>query len=205
MNTTEPDTEFAAHVIEVCVEHARHVLAAQLPLVEERNFDFMPEFKKMTIELFLVGVMWRFGEQFNLLTNPRDRGFICLMQMLVNDGMSLPDAKRRIALLNGSSRTADGKDNLAITIGHEVGGENAGALAAVFDQYRNSDDVSGAPWRLITRSKPVAAILSIAGLAISALIDRSWGEALGVAIVIGVATLAIALAIHRQMIKANRT
>ena len=65
MNTTESDTEFAAHVIEVCVEHARHVLAAQLPLVEERNFDFMPEFKKMTIELFLVGVMWRFGEKFN--------------------------------------------------------------------------------------------------------------------------------------------
>jgi hypothetical protein len=57
----------------------------------------MPDFKKMTIELFLVGVMWRFEEQFDFPTSPRDRGFVCLMQMLVNDGMSLQSAQSMIA------------------------------------------------------------------------------------------------------------
>ena len=57
MDAAEPDTDFAAHAIEASIEHARRVLAAQLPLVEARNYDFMQDFKKMRIELFLVGVM----------------------------------------------------------------------------------------------------------------------------------------------------
>jgi hypothetical protein len=203
MDATEPDTDFAAHAIEASVEHARRVLAAQLSIVEARNYDFMPDFKKMKIEHYLVGVMWRFGEQFDLPTSPRDRGFVCLMQILVNEGMSLRVAKRRIAYLNETSRTADGEDNLAIAVGHEAG-EKEGALATIFDQFRNKPMVSGAPCRLIARSKPIAAILSIAGLAISALIGRSWGEALGVSIVIGISTLAIARAIWGQMVKAHR-
>ena len=46
----------------------------------------------MTIEMFLVGVMWRLWKQCDFPTSPRDRGFVCPMQMLVNDGMSLQSA-----------------------------------------------------------------------------------------------------------------
>ena len=121
MNKTESDADFSEHVIDACLEQARRVLAAQLPLVEERNFDFEPGFKKTTIELFLVGVMWRFSEQFDLPITPRDRWFVCLLNKFVKEGMSFRAAKHRIAYLNRLSRTADGKNNLPISIGYEVG------------------------------------------------------------------------------------
>ena len=48
-----------------------------------------------------------------------------------------------------------------------------GSLANVFEAFRNVPEVSGAPYRLLDRSKPVAAILAIAGLVISLLFGRS--------------------------------
>ena len=204
MGITNSDSDFATHVLEACVQHGRQMLASQLPLAEAKNYDFVPAFKKMATHLYLLGVMWRFGEQFELPTEARDRGFICLMSMLISDGMNPKDAQRRIAYLNGISRTADGKDSLAIAVGYETG-DREGALAAVFDQFRNVSGLSGAPWRLIDRSKPVAVILAIAGVVISLLLGRSWGEALGVGIVVSVSILAIALAIYHQMTKDTGT
>ena len=203
MDLTRSDSDFAAHVLEACVQHGRLMLLSQLPDVEGRNYDFMPSFREMTTQLYLVGVMWRFGEQFELPTNARDRGFICLMSMLVSDGMTSKDAQRHIANLNQISRTADGQDSLAITAGYGAS-EADGTLANLFDHFRNEPKVSGAPYRLLDRSKAIAAILALAGVVISVVLGRSWGEALGVGVVFGVSTLAIALAMYRQMTKVNR-
>lgn len=202
MTTTEHESTVAVQVIEACVAHARQLLASQLSAVESRNYDFMPSFTEMTTQLYLVGSMWRFGEQFDLPTTARDRGFICLMSMLVSDGMSAKEAQSRIAHLNEMSRTSTSTDTLAISAGYS-GKNGDGSLATVFDTFRGVPAVSGAPYRLLDRSKPIAAILAVAGLVIALLVGRSWGESLGVGVVLGVATLAIALAIYRQAVKAK--
>ena len=66
------------------------MLASQLPIVEARTYDFM-QIREMTTATLSGGVMWRFGEQFELPTAARERGFICLMSMLVGDGMGARD------------------------------------------------------------------------------------------------------------------
>lgn len=203
MDTT-PDSEFATQALEACIEHGRHILAAQLPLVEAGHFDLLRNFKEMTIQYFLVGVMWRFGEQFDLPVDARDRAFACLTQILVSDGMNFKAAKRRVVELRETARAPDGQDNLAMSIGYEAGDKD-GALAAIFEQARNSAVVSGAPYRLIDRSKPVAAILAVAALTISVLMGRGWGEALSIGIIVGLSTLGIALAIYWQMMRDNRS
>ena len=150
------DTEFAEGVIEKCVAHARALLALQLPAVEAKNFDFAPSFRKMGTELYLVGIMWRFGEQFDLPTQPRDRAFLCLMHMLIADGASWRAAKKRISVLNSYSRDERGEDILAIRVAYEAG-DREGALAAILEQYRNTP-AAAAPYKMIEISKPVAAI-----------------------------------------------
>ena len=200
MDTKSSDTYFSTYVLETCVQHGRQLLELQMPLVEAKNYDLMPVAKEMTIQLYLAGVMWRFGEQFEMPTSARDRGFICLMSILISDGMSEKDAQARVALLNKISRIEAGEDNLAISIGYEVGNRE-GALVAIFDQIGKSPEVAGAPWRVIDRSKPVAAILAISGLTVSLLLGRTWAEAIGVGVVVGASALAIALAISRQMKK----
>jgi hypothetical protein len=199
MVTANPDVKFAASVIDACVEHACQMLTSQLPLVQSRNYDFTPSFKEMATQLYLAGVMWRFGEQFDLPTNARDRSFICLMSMLIGDGLSSKKAQRRIAHLNQISRTADGQDALAFAAGYRAV-ERDGTLASVFDHYRSVPEVSGAPYRLLDRAKAIAAILAGAAIGISLLVGSSWGVALGIGVVVGVSTLGIALAIYWQMV-----
>jgi hypothetical protein len=202
MTATGNDTIVALRTIDACVAHARQLLASQLPDVEIRNYDFLPIFKEMTTQLYLAGVMWRFGEHVDLPTAARDRGFICLMSMLVSDGMNTKKAQKRIAHLNEVSRTSAGQDVLAITAGY--GAKNGdGSLAAVFDTFRGVPEVSGAPFRLLNRSKTIAAILTVGGAAISLVVGSTWGEALGVGIFLGVLTLAIALVRYRQEVKAK--
>ena len=196
------DTELATAVLDACVGHARQMLASQLPKVAAGGYDFMPSFKEMTTQLYLAGVMWRFGEQFDLPTGPRDRAFICLLSMLVADGMSFKKAQERIAHLNQISRGPEGSDTLAIAVGYKAT-EGDGSLAAVFDQFRNTLEVAGAPYRLLDRTKLIAAILAVAALFISLLVGTSWGAALGIGVVVGASALGIALAMYRQMIKAR--
>ncbi len=192
------DTELAKSVIEGCVSHARDLLALQLSAVDAKHFDFAPHFRKMVTELYLVGVMWRFGEQFDLPTQPRDRAFICLMHMLIADGASWRAAKRRIRMLNSYSRDEKGEDSLAVRVAYEAG-DREGALATIFDQYRNTPGAAAAPYRLIEISKPVAAVIAVAGLAIALLLGRSWAESFGVGLVAGIAVLVTASLIFRKM------
>jgi len=152
----------------------------------------------MVTELYLVGVMWRFGEQFDFPTRPRDRAFLCLMHMLIADGASRRAAKRRIRTLNSYSRDERSEDSLALRVGYEAG-DREGALAAILDQYRNTPAASAAPYRLIAISKPIAAVIAVAGIAIALLLGRSWAESLGVGLVAGVAVLVAASLIFRKM------
>ena len=198
------DTQFAESVIENCVEHARTVLAAQLPAVAARNFDFMPEFMKMMTDLYLVGVMWRFGEQFDLPTSPRDRGYICLMAMLIKDGMGERAAKRRLAFLLQNSKNPGSNSEVFLSLGYQAG-TKIDALATMFETYRHNPEMAGAPWRLIKSVKSIAVALSLAGVAISIMSGRTIGEAIGIALVLGLVTLVIGKIIFRQMTNANRT
>lgn len=203
MDSIDPNDEPGRRALDACVEHALWLLTVQQPVVKERKFDFVPAFEEMVTDLFLVGAMWRFGEQFNLAVNARDRAFVCLIALLVKRGMSFRKAKKRAALLyNDCSRDAKGDDNLAIKIGYEVGLKD-GALAAVFDTYRNDPSAAGAPFRFVRRFPPIAAVLGIAAMTIAMLLDRSVGEALGVGIVIAISTFTIGLVMFSQMRKSK--
>jgi len=196
------DTEYAKDVMEKCVSHARALLALQLPAVEAKNYNYTPEFLKMVTELYLLGVIWRFGEQFDLPTQPRDRAFLCLMYMLIADGASEGAAKKRIQALNTYSRDEKGDDSFALRVGYEAGNRE-GALAAILEEYRNKPAASAAPYKVIEISKPVAAVSAVTGVVVALLLGRSWGESLGVGLVLGVAVLVTASLIFRKLIDAK--
>lgn len=202
MNSTQSQTDVALQEISACVAHARSMLASQMTTVQSHKFDFIPYFTERITNLYLVGVMWRFGEQFECPTVARDRGFLCLMSMLISDGMSLKEAEEEVVELNKLSRTEDGEDVLAIAAGYSAI-ESDGSLATVLEKFRYVPELSGPPYRLFSRSKPVAVILAIAGTLLSLLFDKSWGVALGVGVVLGGSTLAIAHTIYHQAVKAK--
>ena len=83
----EAKTDSGATAIDVCVQHARDVLASQLPLIKDKGYDFAPDFRRMTIQLYLLGVMWRCGEGLDLPIDPREHAFVALQSMLISDGM----------------------------------------------------------------------------------------------------------------------
>ena len=196
--STDSDTDYATEVLNTCFIHATQLLSAQLPTVEDCKFDYLPEFKKLLIHYYLIGVMWRFGEQFDQdrLVGARDRAFVTLAKYLVDvEGMSLKNAMSRTAWLNSISVQADGQPSLGITVGYEAG-EKEGALLTLFKYYRNDSRVSGAAFRLVDRAKPVSGILSIASIIISLLLGIDWLKALGIGGVIGISALAALYALY---------
>ena len=118
MNDTKTDAGTTA--IDICVQHAREILDSQLPKIKDKGYDFAPQFRQMTIQLYLAGVMWRRGESLGLSTNARDHAFAALQSMLISDGMRKKQAQQRIAFLNNMSRVEDGGDTHALTIGYEA-------------------------------------------------------------------------------------
>ena len=75
--TTDPDKSTAEaftpekttsdiSIMDACIAHAREVIAVQLERIKSRDYDFAPEFKDMTIQLYLFGVMWKFAESLKL-------------------------------------------------------------------------------------------------------------------------------------------
>ena len=60
MSDTKTDTP--ATTADICIQRARDMLAFQLPKIKEKRYDFAPEFRQMTIQLYMLGVMWRCGE-----------------------------------------------------------------------------------------------------------------------------------------------
>jgi hypothetical protein len=204
MASSQQDQELALKVIEATVEHARRMLASQLRLVQRERYDFLPAFEEMSTRLYLVGVMWKFGEQFELPTAPRERAFLCLMSLLSADGVGEAEIHEKVPHLHQVSTTTGGQTNAVVAAGYAAA-EGDGSLSQVFETFRNSPEVSGAPYRMLDRSKPVAAILAVASAAIALLLGTTVLAALGVGLVFGVSTLAVALVVYKQSIKMKRT
>jgi len=200
VTTTESESAFALQVLDACVAHGRQLLASQLPALESQKLDLMPSLRDVATQLYLAGAMWRFGERFDLPSAARDRGFICLMSMLISDGMNADKAQKRVAELNRLSRSSEGHDLPAIVSGYAAQFGD-GSLATLFVTFLADPKAAGAPYRLLDYSKPVAAILTAAGFGIALLLGRSFGEACGVGLVLGISTLGCALAIYWRMVK----
>ena len=185
MNDTKTDPETSP--LTACTQHGEEILASQLLLIKEREYDFAPEFKQMTTHLYLVGVMWRHGENLGLAADARDHAFTALHSMLVSRGMRKKEADQQIALLRNMSRLEDGSDTLAVTAGYQTLSDGIN-LTAVFDEYLDETRVSGALWRLYDRGKK---IMLIGGLAAAVL--AIWFVTIFMPSSSGVAILAVGL------------
>lgn len=139
---------------DICVQHGEEILASQLLLIKNKEYDFAPPFREMTIHLYLVGVMWRHGENLNLSTNPREHAFASLHTMLVKNGMSDKNAKKRIEFLGNMSQTEDNSDTLVVTSGYQAMLDD-NSLAMILEEYRDEMRVSGALWRFYNRGKKI--------------------------------------------------
>jgi hypothetical protein len=213
MDDTKTDSGTTA--IDICVQHARKTLESQLPRIKDKGYDFAPQFRQMTIQLYLVGIMWRCGEGLGLSTNARDHGFAALQAMLIADGMSKKQAQQRIAFLNTMSRVEDGSDTLAIATGHEAVPDDD-SLAMVFDEYRDEIRVSGSLWRFYERGKKImfiggAAAAFVTIWAVTIFLPKTEGidvlaAGLLAATLVVLPTFLIGLVIYRTKIKkSNQT
>ncbi|SES91699.1 hypothetical protein SAMN05216412_102188 [Nitrosospira multiformis] len=151
---TEVKTDSEANTIDICVHHAREILASQLLQVKDKGYDFAPLFRQMTIQLYLVGVMWRCSERLGVAGDTRDHAFEAMQSMLIADGMKKKEAQQRIVFLRNMSRVEDGTDTLAVSTGYEAV-PNDNSMTRLFDEYRNEARVSGSLWRLFERGKKI--------------------------------------------------
>ncbi|MEO6824587.1 MAG: hypothetical protein ABI167_07675 [Nitrosospira sp.] len=212
MDDTKTDAGTTA--IDICVQHAREILDSQLLLIKDKGYDFAPQFRQMTIQLYLAGVIWRRGESLGLSTNARDHAFTALQSMLISDGMSKKQAQQRIVFLKNMSRTEDGNDTLAVTIGYEAE-PNDNSLAMVFDEYRNEIRVSGSLWRFYERGKKImfiggAAAAFLAIWAVTIFLPKTEGidvlaAGLLAATLVVLPTFLIGLLIYKTKIKKSES
>lgn len=140
--------------MDACIEHAREVKATQLELIKSKQYDFAPEFRDMTIQLYLLGVMWKFAETLGNGEEARELAFAAMKTMLVQEKSPPKRAAKRIEFLRKMSKLEDNHDALAVIVGYEsVPGDNS--LAEVFDHYVDDMQVSGAFWRLYDRGRKI--------------------------------------------------
>ncbi len=138
--------------VDECIDHGRDVLATQLGFVKDRNYDFAPEFRDMTTQLYLIGVMWKYAESLEGVDNARETAFAAIETMLIRDGMNPKQVAKRVEFLKNMSQMEDGSNALAVAIGY---GAQPGdqSLVEVFEHYVDEIQVSGAFWRLYDRGK----------------------------------------------------
>lgn len=145
-------SESDASTQDICVQYGEKILASQLSHVESKGYDFAPPFREMTLHLYLIGVLWRYSENLDSVTNPREHALASLHKILVNTGMSDKNAEKRIALLKNMSQDEENGETLAITAGYQAK-QDDNSLAMFFDEYRDEMRVSGALWRFYSRGK----------------------------------------------------
>lgn len=138
--------------VDACVDYARSILAEQLVSVKEKNYDYAPEFRDLTIQLYLIGVMWKFAEALENVTDPRETAFVAVETMLERDGMNPKKVMKRVDFLKEMSRMEDGTNALAVAIGYDSQPGDQ-SLVEVFEHYVDDTRVSGAFWRLYERGK----------------------------------------------------
>lgn len=140
--------------MDACVVHAREILTEQLERIKSKDYDFAPEFKDMTTQLYLLGVMWKFAESLGNVNDARELAFVALRTMLIQDGLHKKKVPKRIEFLRKMSKIEDDHNALAVAIGYESEpGDNS--LAEVFDHYIDDMQVSGAFWRLYDRGRKI--------------------------------------------------
>ncbi|WMJ09920.1 hypothetical protein [Nitrosomonas sp. sh817] len=141
--------------IDACISHAREIKDAQLELIKSKNYDFAPEFRDLTIQLYLLGVMWKFAESLGSnVENARELAFSALQTMMMQDKLQKQKAIKRTEFLRKMSKLEDDHDALAVAIGYESEPDD-NSLAEVFDHYVDDLQVSGAFWRLYDRGKKI--------------------------------------------------
>ncbi|SFL88829.1 hypothetical protein [Nitrosomonas communis] len=135
-----------AVTLDDCIQHAKVVLDEQIAHIKSKRYDFAPQFKEMTIQLYLVGVMWQFYEKHDFTEIAREKAFSTLCSMMIKDGIKPKRAQKQVDFLKKISKLEDGDDALAIAIGRESqpGDES---LAEIFDHYVDEIGVSGSLWR----------------------------------------------------------
>lgn len=151
-NTAE---KFEEEILDACIRHAKEVLAEQLPLVKDKKYDFAPQFKDLTIQLYLVGVMQQFYDQYEATTtDAQEKAFHALYCMMIKDGVKSRRAKNQAAFIRQMSRLDDGDEALALALGYESKpGDHS--LAEVFDHYVNEARVSKGLWHFYDQGKKI--------------------------------------------------
>lgn len=163
--TTDPDRSAAeasapekitsdVSTMDACIAHTREIIAAQLERIKSKDYDFAPEFKEMTIQLYLFGVMWKFTESLGNVNDARELAFAALKSMLIQDGLHKQKVAKRIEFLKKMSKIENDHNALAVAIGYESEPDD-NSLAEVFDHYRDDTQVSGAFWRLYDRGRKI--------------------------------------------------
>lgn len=150
MNDVENKPENAT--LDDCVQYGREVRDQQKAFVAEQQYDFAPQFEKMTAELYLIGAMWRFSEDQGVPGDARENAFAAYGKMMVVDGVHAKAAGKQIDFLKKMSKLEDGSNALAVAVGYRSKLEDQG-LVEVYDQHVDDVQVSGDFWRLYERIK----------------------------------------------------
>lgn len=158
-STMAPDVTSASSaadnsLLDSCITHAEEVKADQLERIKSKGYDFAPEFRDLTLQLYLFGVMWKFAEQQGNVKDARDLAFSALKVMLMQQGLKKARAEKRMQFLQKMSKIDEHHNALAVAIGYESElGDNS--LAELFDHYVDDIQVSGEFWRLYDRGKKI--------------------------------------------------
>lgn len=141
-------------VLDACIQHAKEVLAEQLPHIKDKKYDFAPQFRDMTIQLYLVGVMQQFYDQYEATTEDAlEKAFRGLSSMMVKDGVKPKRAEKQVAFVKKVSKLED-DEALALALGYESKPGDR-SLAEVFDHYLDDVRVSGGLWRYYDQGKKI--------------------------------------------------
>ncbi|MXS84497.1 hypothetical protein ABO04_00865 [Nitrosomonas sp. HPC101] len=153
MENTEE--KFGEDILDACIKHTKEVLTEQLPLVKDKKYDFAPQFKDLTIQLYLVGVMQQFYDQYEATTaDAQEKAFQALYCMMVNDGVKPKRAKKQADFVKQMSVLDDGDEALALALGYESKPGDR-SLAEVFDNYIDEARVSKGLWRYYDQGKMI--------------------------------------------------
>lgn len=143
-----------ALLLDECIAHAKAVIAEQSEHIADRKkYDFAPQFRDMTIQLYLVGAMWKFYAQYETKESALEKAFTALTAMMVRDGVKPRIAEKRTVFLRKTS-SLDDDEALAMAMGYESKSGDK-SLAEVFDQYLDEVRVSGGLWRIFEQGKKV--------------------------------------------------
>jgi len=189
--------------LSAAIQGARSMLATQQPMVDAAGFDYSPVFTTMITRLYLMGVMWRLAEGFDLPLEPRLRNSPSMQGYLVGEGMNERRAALAVQQLNGIARPNDHSDDPVVLAGYHAD-LGDGSLAQALQAFRNEPQAAGRPWRIIDRSKPIAAAIAVVAFVLALALGQSWPVSIGVGVVAGIIPLGIALGVFHWITRRTR-